>query len=336
MISTIQSIVLLKNPKFVARRNEFGFFEVPLIIKKVSKSKTSFLENIDRFVDWKPIELLLNRYIKRNKNAVGNPAFKNINMFKILLLQNLYNLSDREIDDSLSDRISFRIFVGFSFEYSTPDYTTICKFRNLLVKHRIDKKLFEIFNKQIEKAGLLIRKGAIVDASIIDSSRNSNKFSSDKEAKKVTRKKITRNGYKINMATSPKNDMVLSGHITPANRHDTKEFKKTIRNANLKKKSPVYADKGYPSKDNSKFLKENGFLNRIMHKACRNKKLSKIQKKENSEINKKRPRIEKVFGTLKTKYGLFKTKYLGIAKTNYLFLMSAICFNIKKACFLQG
>ncbi len=143
------------------------FGKLDLIIKKVSKSKTSFLENIDKFVNWKPIEILLNKHIKRNKNIVGNPAFQNINMFKTLLLQHLYNLSDREIDDALSDRISFRIFVGFSFEYSTPDYTTICKFRNLLIKHKLEKKLFGLLNKQIEKAGLLIRKGAIVDASIV-------------------------------------------------------------------------------------------------------------------------------------------------------------------------
>ncbi len=314
------------------RVKKIKFGKIDLIIKKVSKSKTSFLENIDKFVDWEPMGILLGKHIKRNKNSVGNPSFQNINMFKILLLQRLYDLSDREIDDALADRISFRIFVGFSFEYSTPDYTTICKFRNLLIKHKIDKKLFEIFNKQIENAGLLIRKGAIVDASIVDSSRNPNKPSRDKEAKNVTRKNITRNGFKINMATSPKNDMILSGYITPANRHDIKQFKKTIHDANLKKKSPVYADKGYPSKDNNNFLKKNGFINKIMSKAYRNKKLSKIQKRENSKINKVRPRIEKVFGTLKTKYGLYRTKYIGIAKTTYLFLMSAICFNIKKAC----
>ena len=96
-------------------------------------------------------------------------------MFKILILQRFYDLSDREMDDALSDRISFRIFVGFSFEYPTPDYTTICKFRNLLIKLELDKKLFDIFNKQIERAGLIIRKGVIVDASIVSSSRDPRK-----------------------------------------------------------------------------------------------------------------------------------------------------------------
>ncbi len=314
------------------RTKKIKFGKIDLVIKKVNKSKTSFLENIDNFIDWKPIEKMLNKHIKRNKNAVGNPAFQNINMFKILLLQHLYNLSDREIDDALADRISFRIFVGFSFEYSTPDYTTICKFRNLLIKHKLEKKLFEIFNKQIEKAGLLIRKGAIVDASIVDSSRNPNKSSKDKEAKFCKKNDVVHNGFKIHMCTSEKNDMILSGHVTPANRHDSKEFKRTVLAAKLKKKSPVSADKAYPSKENSNFLKNNRYLNRIMHKAYRNKKLSKIQKKENSKITKVRPRIEKVFGTLKVKYGLWRTKYLGIIKTTYLFLMSAICFNVKKAC----
>ena len=51
-------------------------------------------------------------------------------MFKVLLLQRWYNLSDQGMDDALADRISFRRFVGFSFEYDTPDSTTICRFRN--------------------------------------------------------------------------------------------------------------------------------------------------------------------------------------------------------------
>ncbi len=91
-----------------AKRIKFG--KLDLVIKKVSKSKISFLENIDKFVDWTLIEKLLNKHIKRHKNDVGNPAFQNSNMFKVILLQRFYNLSDREMDHSLANRMSFRIF----------------------------------------------------------------------------------------------------------------------------------------------------------------------------------------------------------------------------------
>ncbi len=326
------------------RDKKIKFGELDLVIKKVSKSKTSFLENIDNFINWNPIELLLNKYIKRNKNTIGNPAFQNINMFKVLLLQRIYNLSDREIDDAISDRISFRIFIGFSFEYTTPDYTTICKFRHLLIKHKLDQKLFEIFNNQIETKGLIVRKGAIVDASLIESSANPKKTSSknkvdkkykdrDPEAKFCVKNNKIHYGYKVNLCSDKKN-FILSGHLVSANNHDANGFIKAVKDANLKENSSVYADRAYPSKKNSTFLKKNKLKNKIMHKAYRNKKLSKIQKRENLKISPIRSNIEKIFGTLKVNYGLSRTRYLGIIKTNYLFLMAATCFNIKKACSL--
>ncbi len=79
--------------------------------------------NVDWIMDWAPIEKLLKRKLRRNRDAVGDPAYPALGMFKVLLLRRWYNLSDQGMDDALADRISFRRFVGFSFDYDTPDAT---------------------------------------------------------------------------------------------------------------------------------------------------------------------------------------------------------------------
>ena len=113
-------------------RSDVSF--VDLSIKKLKKPKT-FIDDIVKFVDWKPIKNVLLKKLNLKPDVIGNPAYPPLSMFKILLLQRWYDLSDREMDDALTDRISFRIFVNFSFNYDTPNFTTICRFRNNLIKY---------------------------------------------------------------------------------------------------------------------------------------------------------------------------------------------------------
>jgi IS5 family transposase len=90
-------------------------------------------------------------------------------MFKILLLQQWYGLSDQETEFALRDRISFSRFTGIALAESVPDHTTICRFRNLLVEKSVLKPLLDEVNNQFEKQGKLVKKGVAVDASIVAS-----------------------------------------------------------------------------------------------------------------------------------------------------------------------
>ena len=102
------------------------------------KHKDCFLDEIDRLIDWKPIEKVLRNKLKRVANAVGNPAYPPLLMFKILLLQRWYNLSDMAVEEALCDRLSFVRFVGLSLDHDeVPDATTICRFRQSLVERNI-------------------------------------------------------------------------------------------------------------------------------------------------------------------------------------------------------
>lgn len=324
---------------------------VDLAIKKLKKPKT-FIDDIVKFVDWNPIKNVLLKKLKRKPDVIGNPAYPPLSMFKILLLQRWYDLSDREMDDALTDRISFRRFVNFSFHYDTPNFTTICRFRNSLIKYGLDKKLFNILKRQLQKHGLIIKKGAIIDASIIISSRRPRKsitlvdesteeiqdplvkitYSGDVEAKWTVKAGKPYYGYKIHVSTDPSFGFILGGHTTPANFSDTKELMAVINESKIEKGSIIFADKGYDSIKNRELIIESDYKEAIMYKAHKNKPLTEIQRNINSKISSVRARVERTFGTLKRGYGFYRTRYLGCTKVNGQFLLSAIAFNLKKAC----
>ena len=132
--------------------------------------KESFLDNIDRVIDWKPMEKLLKQHYKKVKAADGRSAYPPLPLFKMLLLQRWYDLSDPGLEEAVNDRLSFLRFTGFSFESSIPD-ETIYHFRKILRKKGLYKKFLDRINRQLEEVELLVKKEAVTDACLVSSSR---------------------------------------------------------------------------------------------------------------------------------------------------------------------
>jgi len=141
------------------------------------KQSNTFLDRIGQFIDWKNVEKLLRKKYKKTMSADGRPAYPPLPMFKLLLLQRWYGLSDPGLEEALNDRISFIRFSGFSLSSPLPDHSTICRFRNNLLELNLYEKLFEEILNQLKTKGLFIKEsnGAIVDATIIESSRRPRK-----------------------------------------------------------------------------------------------------------------------------------------------------------------
>lgn len=323
------------------------------------KHKECFLDEIDRLIDWKPFEKLLRKKLNRVANAVGNPAYAPLPMFKILLLQRWYDLSDVAMEECLYDRLSFVRFVGLSLDHDeVPDSTTICRFRQSLLDNNVLKRLLDKLNHQLEKRGLLVRKGAIVDASVVTSSRRPLKvidivpedreedenetpdvtisYSDDVDAAWLRKGNRAYYGYKVHAATDSREGFLLGGHVTPANRSDTQEFVDILDEIGPMPGGRVYADKGYSSQLNRHVLRARGLADGIMHKAARNRALSADQKAANRLISSVRSKVERAFGTLKRGYGFFRARYLGMAKVELEFLLNAMAFNLKKAALKAG
>ena len=104
----------------------------------------------------------------RAAGSAGRPAYGPLLMFKALLLQSLYGLSDADLEHALCDRLSFRRFVGLSLEHHVPDHSTLCRFRNMLVEAGMLETLFAELDRQLDQAGLILRCGTMLDATIIE------------------------------------------------------------------------------------------------------------------------------------------------------------------------
>ena len=320
------------------------------------KNSNVFLDKIDQFIDWKNIEKLLKKKYKKTFSADGRPAYPPLSLFKLLLLQKWYRLSDPGLEETLNDRISFICFSGFSISSPFPDHSTICRFRNTILELGLYEKLFEEIMKQLESKGLLVREGAIVDATIIESSRRPRKvmeimpedrkeentetppvvtYSDDTEAAWIKKGKRPYYGYKAHLSVDAKDGYVLGGHVTPANVADTTEFEKLINESNLPKDSFVLADKGYASEKNRTILKNKGYADGIMTKAVRNKPLTLIQTTFNKLISSVRYKVERSIGTLKRGYQFSRMRYKGLKKGNMELLLNVTAFNLKKAAIMM-
>lgn len=319
------------------------------------QSRKNFLDDVDRLIDWKPIERILRKKYRKVASADGRPAYPPVPMFKLLLLQRWYGLSDPGLEDALYDRISFITFSGFSLGSTLPDHSTICRFRNTCMELGIYEKLFAEINQQIQSHGLFVKEGAIVDATIVESSRRPRKvievmpedrcedessqepsshqitYSDDHDATWVRKGKKPYYGYKAHVAVDTGEGFVLNGHVTPAHVADTTEFEKLIENLSLAEASPVCADKGYASQKNRMVLAAHGYEDAIMQKAARGKPLTSFQRFINRIISAFRYRVEQGMGIFKKHYGFTRMRYLGLKKGNMEFLLNTMAFNLKKA-----
>ena len=314
------------------------------------RRRPNFLDAVGKIIDWEPIEKRLNNFLRRSKS--GPPSYPALCMFKALLLQSWYNLSDPQTEDALADRASFNKFAGFSLDHDVPDETTICRFRNTAAP--VLDKLFDLINLQLTAKGFIIKQGAIIDASIVESSRRTRKseeviigdvndeelnkvdikYSDDADASWTVKAGEPHYGYKITVVTDSGHNFILSCDNMAANKADISQFVSVVESAKLPAEAMVYADKGYSSASSRQFLSEHNLSDGILDKAHRNRPLSKEQRQRNRGLSRVRGRIEAVFGTLKNTYGMHRMRYLGLTKGKTELLLKSISFNLKKACLL--
>ena len=315
------------------------------------RKKNTKLDSIDLMIDWRPLNKKLGKALKRTANAVGKPAYPALMLFKGLVLQRMYNLSDVELEDQINDRFSFRRFVGLGVSDEVPDATTFCRFRKELLGQKLSEKLFQLVLSQLLKKGDF-KQGVSVDATVVESSRRPRttievvpedraesdtgeqvtiSHSDDTEAAWLKKGRKTYYGYKIHMASDPTYGLVVGGHVTPANRSDMNELGQLLSEIPNEIQGRCYADKGYTSKANREVVRQNGFKDGIMDKAVRGKSLTHWQKVRNKCISSVRCGIERIFGTFKRCRDYARSRYVGQAKVEQEFFLVALSYNLVRA-----
>jgi len=327
-----------------------GFADLAVSRRKV---KEDFFNQINQIIDWKPIEKLINSHYQKGESVTGRPSYEGIVLFKMTLLQTWYGLSDYEVEDQVNYRISFSRFVGISMNGSVPDNSVISRFRTVLTDAKAYDKLLVQMNKQLESHGILVRTGAIVDASITDTQRKprgkkgyeavEDRTETDSELKPFLHEKIKPNvdkdarwikkagrlrfGFKQYTAVDA-NGLVLGVVTTSASESDINHLEDVLDKIELPEKAWVKADKGYKSKDNDEVLRKNKLRNHIMFKATKSKALSKREIQFNKGVSRLRYKVERTFGSTNRWFGTGVARYVGLNKMHTQHLVQAIAYNL--------
>ena len=321
---------------------------------RTRKIKTTFFTQINTIIDWDKISKIIDKDYSKGKSAVGKPSYDGLLLFKMCLLQSWYGLSDYEVEDRINDSLSFSYFCGMTIEQVSPDHSTLSRFRTALTKTKTFEKLFSSINSQLETHNIIVKKGLIVDASVVDTplrpkGKTNHKVTEDRSEETVTVKKdyadsvdkdatwlkkrgIYHFGYKKHHITDDEG-LVLGVLTTTASKNEIANLEEVLDTVNIElpKDIPLKADKGYQSNKNAKLLKQRNLKNHILKKAVRNKPLTKWEKRFNKLIGKTRFKVERTFGGIKLWFKGGIARYRGIEKMHTQNLMEAMCYNLYRS-----
>jgi len=292
-----------------------------------------FLRRIEEQIDWQPFqEALAGLYHPRQ----GRPGYPPLVLFKALLLQRWYNLSDPGLEEAIRDRLSFQRFLGLSFQDSVPDETTFCRFRGTLAQTGLAERLLEVLEAQLAAKGLLVKRGTLVDATLIQAHSQPptpEKPSQDQDASWVARpRKRPFFGYKAHVAVDQESNLVRRLKVTAAKDHETKMFSDMV----LGDEAAVFADKAYDQDCRRTELRRRGVVCGILAQARKKRPLTDKQRRRNLRYSRIRAAVERCIGTLKRHYRVARFPYVGQARNHCHLVLVGICFNLKKMLVLQS
>ena len=320
---------------------------------RIRKIKSQFFQQVDLLLDWSSISKIIDRHYKKGKSAVGTPGYDGLLLFKMCLLQTWYGLSDYEVEDRVNDSISFSRFCGLTLEQPAPDHSTVSRFRTAMTKAKAFDKLFKEINQQLEAHQIIVKKGAIVDASVVDTplkpkgkptyqvteDRKDEQEvkiekelpdSVDKDAAWIKKGGKLHYGYKKHYLTDEEG-LVLGVLTTQASTNEISNLEQVLDVSDLPQDIPLKADKGYQSKKNAELLKERKLKNHILKRARRNNPLTHWEKKFNKLVGKTRFKVERTFGGIKRWFNGGVARYKGIEKMHTQNLIEAICYNLYRS-----
>ena len=281
--------------------------------------KKEFLEQMDRIIPWSEWKGVIKPYYYKAER--GNKPFELETMLRINVLQELYSLADMAVMTEVIDSRAFSNFCGVDSSNQVPDGDTIGRFRALLIKHGLQQKLFAQVVAQLEASGKILKKGSIVDSTIIaaPSSTKNREKKRDPEAHQTKKGSTWHFGYKAHIGVDKDSGLVHHVEATAANVHDVTMVPKLLHG----EEESVHGDSGYLGAEkredaitqNSQGKKIHYKINRrpshSRNKTFRSQGQIKRREREKSSV---RAKAEHVFWVVKGLFGYRKTRYKGRRK----------------------
>jgi len=342
---------------------QLGLFDIFSAYARLDKC-TDPLMKLNDIIDWELFRPQLQRV--RKNDIVGCKGFDVVMMFKILVLQALYNLSDDAMEYMLRDRLSFMRFLALTMTDKVPDAKTIWKYREQLTEAQLIKPLFDKFGEYLNEKGFKASKGQLIDATIIEvpiqhnsaqeteqikEGQTPENWSEAKAAQKDQDARWTKKGeksyygYKDHINADEEYKIIRDYEVTPANTHDSQVIEEIVsvpekpaeESADVEKAKPeVYADSAYHSEPIRTFLSNSGLEPKICSKRARNKELSEKEKEQNREASKIRCRVEHIFGAMYQKAHDQVMRGIGLMRAKARIGLRNLAYNMTRYGYLAG
>ena len=333
---------------------QLGLFDFEEREEKLTKMGDP-LVGLNARIDWEAFRVDLDRiHVKPRKSNAGAKPIDVVLMFKLLVLQQLHNLSDDRIEYQIRDRLSFMRFLGLHVEDRVPDAKTVWLFRERLKDQKLIDVLFERFHEQLAKQGYIAKAGQMIDATFIEVPRQRNRREEnvqikagetppewkeetaesklrqkDLDARWTKKNNENHYGYKNHINADQEHKLVHSYKITDAAVHDSQVFEELLDHSldDDDKKRAIYADSAYRSKEKEEQLEKDGIPSEICEKGTKNHPLTEEQKSSNKKKSKVRSRVEHIFGA-QAQMGGHTVNTIGILRAEVKVGMMNLVYNM--------
>jgi IS5 family transposase len=305
---------------------------------------------LDGVMDWTIFGPVVDRIPRAEpRGPGGRPAFHPLLMFKILVLQSLYGLSDEQTQFQILDRDSFQHFLGLNKADTVPDQNTIREFREKLTKAGLFEELFAAYHARLADRGFITRKGQIIDASFVEVPRQRNSRPEnesikrgevpedwEKDAKMLAHKDLDARwtkkneqsfyGYKDHVVADLESKLIVRAEVTTANVHDSQ----TLDTLTCKGDPETWADSAYAGANCEAILQRKGIAAHLCEKGTRGHALSRGQKRSNRVKSRKRVRVEHIFGFMTGSMKAMFQRCVGFARNKAGILLANLVYNMAR------
>jgi IS5 family transposase len=337
------------------RHRDYGFFDQDIRLSKLSQLGDP-LEKLNSGVDFEIFRQKLEQGLtKVAKGKGGRPPYDYVLMFKVLILQRYYNLSDEQTEYQINDRMSFMRFLDLTIADDIPDSRTIWKFTEQITDLELTEVLFKRFEEELVKLNLIVNEGKIIDASFVEAPRQRNSKeenalikkegqprSSGKKAlenfaqkdvdarwTKRTIKPIT--GIRTTQKVDSESKLISNYLVTDASVHDSQALDQLLEEKD--KGEQLYADSAYTGQE--EILEKYQVKDQIHEKGARNRPLTDDQKKGNKIKSKTRARVEHIFGFMENSMGSMYFRKVGRKRAETVIGLMNLTYNMFRKIQLQ-
>jgi len=353
--------------KIFKRHRDYGFWDQDIRLSKLSQLGDP-LERLNKGIDFEMFrEFLENKLTKEPQGKGGRPPYDYVMMFKIMILQRYYNLSDDQVEFQINDRMSFTCalhevrgmrFLDLSIADVVPDSKTVWYFREQLTDLDMVEELFALFLKELDKLGLIVNEGKIIDASFVETPRQRNskeenkqikggviperidanphiKRQKDMDARWTQKNDVNYFGYKNHAKQDAGSKIIMGYAVTDASVHDS-QVTETLLDENdtcalhevRGKGEDFFADSAYSGAPQEKIIAAKEMNNRVCEKGARNRPLTDVQKANNREKSRVRSRVEHIFGFMEMSMNGMYINCIGIKRAAAVIGLMNLTYNM--------